>query len=267
MADYAVIRHSLDLVLHLVDTTTGVLLSGIGAVFERDGRPLSLLNKGDGHLILIGSGRTDFRLTVKLRGYLTREVEIRYAELSERYPLYELPMLPDGTLPASGKYRDLQGRLEGLTALEAVWLGDNSCMLRDFNSKKKMMTIFNPHHLLLDRVFYALVNPDAKVYEALKIEERISDTQFLLQDGLKMEFGGNCPVTRRIFGLVQEDGTYLLRISDQGGDSRWLLRCIAGEREWFQTVDIRSPREPPLTLPQEEQDAGIQAGPAGKGGM
>ena len=98
MADYAVIRHSLDLVLHLVDTTTGVLLSGIGAVFERDGRPLSLLNKGDGHLILIGSGRTDFRLTVKLRGYLTREVEIRYAELSERYPLYELPMLPDLSL-------------------------------------------------------------------------------------------------------------------------------------------------------------------------
>ena len=252
--------------LHLVDTTTGVLLSGIGAVFERDGRPLSLLNKGDGHLILIGSGRTDFRLTVKLRGYLTREVEIRYAELSERYPLYELPMLPDGRcLPPENTGICRAGwRAYGPGGCLA---GDNSCMLRDFNSKKKMMTIFNPHHLLLDRVFYALVNPDAKVYEALKIEERISDTQFLLQDGLKMEFGGNCPVTRRIFGLVQEDGTYLLRISDQGGDSRWLLRCIAGEREWFQTVDIRSPREPPLTLPQEEQDAGIRAGPAGKGGM
>ena len=85
MADYAVIRHSLDLVLHLVDTTTGVLLSGIGAVFERDGRPLSLRNKGDGHLILRGSGRTDFRLTVKLRGYRTREVEDVYKRQTLRF--------------------------------------------------------------------------------------------------------------------------------------------------------------------------------------
>lgn len=267
MADHVVIRHSLDLVLHLVDTTTGALLSGNGAVFERDGRPFHFLDKGDGHLILIGTGREDFRLTVTLRGYLKQEIDVRYEQLSERFPLLELPMLPDGTVPGTGKYRDLSGRLEGLTELEAVWLGGAACMIRDFNAKKKMMTIFNPHHLLLDRVFYALVNPDTRVYEALKIEERLSDTQFLLQDKLSMAYGSNYPIARRVFGLVREDGTYLLRISDQGGDPRWLVRCRAGEREWFQTVDFRSPREPPLTMPQEEQAAGETADPAGKGGM
>lgn len=267
MPDYAVIHHSLDLALHLIDTTSGTLLSGNGAVFERDGLPLHFLSKGDGHLLLVGHGRSNFRLTVRLRGYVTRDCDVDYAQLSEKMPLLELPMIPDGTLPFEGKYVDLRGMLPGLTELDAVWLGENSCMIRDFNPKKKTMTIFNPHHLLLDRVFYALVNPEERAYEALKIEESFSETQFLLEKKLEMQYGSNFPIARRVFGLVGEDGAYLLRLSDRGGDSRWLVRCRAGETEWFQTVDLKSPPGAPLQMPEQEQDAEAPADPAGKGGM
>ena len=56
MADHTVIRHQLDLVLHLVDTTTGSLLTGVGARFFCGGKPLHFLSKGDGHLLLMGGG-------------------------------------------------------------------------------------------------------------------------------------------------------------------------------------------------------------------
>ena len=267
MADHTVIRHQLDLVLHLVDTTTGSLLTGVGARFFCGGKPLHFLSKGDGHLLLMGRGREDFRLTVELRGYLPRTIDVRYEELSEKMPLIELPMIPDGSAPALVQYVDLEGKLEGLSALDAVWLGDRSCMIRDFNAKKKSLTVFNPYRLLLDRVFYALVNPQEQVYEPLEIEERISDTQFLLKQGLSMEYGSNFPIARRVFGLVREDGSYLLRLADRGGDSRWLVRCVMGEKEWFQAVDAKVPQESPLSPPQEEPDSEPQEEPAGKGGM
>ena len=139
-------------------------------------------------------------------------------------------------------------------------------MIRSFNPRRGLLTLFNPHHLNMDRVFYALVDPDREVYEALKIEARISDTQFLLADKLNMEFGSHFPVSRRVFGMVQEDGTYLMRLALHGDDPRWVVRCRAGEREWFQTVDTKSLPEPPLKLPNEEQ-AAPRADPAEKGGM
>ena len=46
MADHTVIRHQLDLVLHLVDTTTGSLLTGVGARLFCGGKPLHFLSKG-----------------------------------------------------------------------------------------------------------------------------------------------------------------------------------------------------------------------------
>mgnify|MGYP001622998679 CR=1 FL=1 len=266
MADFTVIRHSLDLVLHLTDTTTGSLLSGADASFTRDGKPIRFLNKGNGHLILIDTGREDFSLGVSLPGYVPRTVSVRYEELKPMYPALELPMIPDGSEKSPGEYAELRGRLEGLTELEAVWLGENACMIRSFNPRRGLLTLFNPHHLNMDRVFYALVDPDREVYEALKIEARISDTQFLLADKLNMEFGSHFPVSRRVFGMVQEDGTYLLRLALHGDDPRWVVRCRAGEREWFQTVDTKSLPEPPLKLPNEEQ-AAPRADPAEKGGM
>ena len=203
MADFTVIRHSLDLVLHLTDTTTGALLSGADASFTRDGKPIRFLNKGNGHLILIDTGREDFSLGVSLPGYVPRTVRVQYEELKPMYPALELPMIPDGSEKGPGEYAELRGRLEGLAELEAVWLGENACMIRSFNPRRGLLTLFNPHHLNMDRVFYALVDPDREVYEALKIEARISDTQFLLADKLNMEFGSHFPVSRRVFGMVQ----------------------------------------------------------------
>ena len=243
-----IISHTLDLALRLVDTTTGRVVVGQDITLLYDGKRVGHMDKG-GHLILTGRGRNDFTLTVRAPGYEPRTVPIRYEALEPHMPYLELQLIPSPDYYSPVPCLTLSGNLPTLKALSAVKAGDSACLIREFDPRKRLLTLFNPHKLELDRTHYALVNPDEETFEPFQVLRRLSDRQFKIDRVLETQFGNYFPICPVVFGRVDPDGGYCLRVRDDSSQQRWLLRLECGaDVVQFKTVDFRKPDS--LTLGQ-----------------
>ena len=240
------LRHTLDLAVRLLDTTSGMLVTGADVALFRDGKRVRHMEKG-GHLILIDTGRTDFTLTVQAPGYELHTSAVYYERLDRGLPALDLHLIPGPGYRAPVPCLTLSGRCPGITSLTAVRAGESACLIREFEPRKRILTLFNPHRLELDRVHYALVNPDAGTYEPFSIVKRISDHEFKLDHPLEGEFGTYFPVCPLIFGRAGPEDTYCLRVRDSGTSAQWMVRWEAGGPPQFKTVDFRRPET--VTLP------------------
>ena len=63
------IHHRLDLVLQLVDTTTGISVEEQDVRFFIEGRQCWPIPRGGGNFVFINTGRSDSTLTLKVFGY------------------------------------------------------------------------------------------------------------------------------------------------------------------------------------------------------
>ena len=239
-------RHSLDLALRLVDTATGRVLAGRDLELRRDGRRVRPLEKEDGYLIFLGEGRRDFDLSVRLRGYEPRQVRVAYAALDKALPLLELHLIPGKDYAPGVPCFSLEGTCPGITALDAVRAGDSACLIREFDPRKRLVTLFNPHKLELDRTFYALVDPDRETYEPFRLIKRIDFQVYKTDRVIETRFGNYFPVCPMVFGGADPDGGYRLRVRDETAQARWIVRWEAGGQTFFQTVDFHRPET--LTL-------------------
>jgi hypothetical protein len=167
-----VIRPSLDLVLRLIDTTTGRALAGGRIDLLRDGGRLHFERREDSRLF-IDNGREDFDLLVRARGFEERRVRVAYGELDEKMPALELHLIPDGRTESGGPVLTLAGEYPGISSIDAVRAGDAPALMREYDERRRLMKIFNPHHLEMNSVFYGVVDPDGGSYEAIEIEKRL----------------------------------------------------------------------------------------------
>lgn len=237
----ALISHSLDLALRLTDTTTGRVVVGQDITVLRDGKRVSHMDKG-GHVVLVGHGRSDFLLTVKAPGYEPQTLPICYEQQDPHMPQLELQLIPSADYYSSVPCLTLSGTLPGLRSLCAVRAGDSACLIREFDPRKRLLTLFNPHKLELERTHYALVNPDEGSFEPFQVVRRLSDQQFKIDRVLESQFGNYFPVCPIVFGRVDPDGSYCLRVRDDSTQQRWLTRQEKGaEQIVFQIVDFRKP--------------------------
>lgn len=239
------IVHRLDLILRLLDTTTGREISATEVSLFRDGKPLHPLEKERGTLIFPGLGREDFVLGLRSKYFESFSLPIRYSELDEKTPTVELHLIPSDVSVSPMRCLTLSGRLPGIRELTAVRAGDTSCLIREFDERKKLMTVFNPHNLELGRTHYALVNPEKGSYERFCIAKRVDDKTLKLDRVIKSEFGSNWPVCPVLFGQTNEEGDYLLRVRDDSSKAKWLIRYMLGEEERFCCVDMSQQRELP----------------------
>ncbi|MEF9972232.1 MAG: hypothetical protein RR731_07965, partial [Oscillospiraceae bacterium] len=143
--DGFVIKHRLDLALQFMDTTTGRPVSGSVLRISRDGKLLCPLEKERGMLVFSGLGRDDFTLSISSREYENREIPIRFGEMDEKLPLLMCQMVPSAANYIPTTCLSLEGKLPGISQLTAVRMGDNACLIREFDPKKKNVTLFNPH--------------------------------------------------------------------------------------------------------------------------
>ena len=127
--------------------------------------------------------------------------------------------------------------MPGITAVDTVRAGESPCLIREWDARKKLLTIFNPHKLNLDRTYYALVDPDKEVYEVFRIVKRISDQVFKLDRPLEMEFKNYFPICPVILGSVGPGDNYSLRVQNDSSHSRWIVRKVCGETASFETLD------------------------------
>ena len=237
----ALISHSLDLALRFTDTTTGRVVVGQDITLLRDGKRVGHMDK-DGHVVLVGWGRSDFTLTVRAPGFEPQTIPIRYEALDPHLPQLELQLIPGADYYSPIPCLTLSGTLPGLRALTAVRAGDSACLIREFDPRKRVLTLFNPHKLELARTHYALVNPDEETFEPFQIVRRLSDQQFKIDRVLESQFGNYFPVGPVVFGRVDPGGGYCLRVRDDSSQQRWLTRRQEEpEQIIFQTVDFRKP--------------------------
>ena len=246
MVKTLVFTHSLSLALRLVDTTTGRNISGRGFTARADGTVIHFSEKADGVLIFQNLNSRSFRLELTSPAYEKAELEVDLDGLDKALPLVEVHLIPSDGYPGAVEFLTLEGILPGIGELSAVRMGDNACLIREFDPRRRMATLFNPHHLELDRVFYALVDPDRNVCEPFRILRRVNDQTIKVDRVLEMPFRNYFPISAMVFGRCDPDGGYRLRVRDDGAAARWLIRWTVDGEARFRVVDFRETPYPKL---------------------
>lgn len=238
-----VITHRLNLVLRFIDTTTGRPISGSELMLSTGGKMLHPIEKEQGTFIFINLEKNDFDLDIKSRSFESCSVPIRFSELDAKVPEKDIQLIPSSTNISPAPCIGLQGCIQGISDLNAVRIGDNACLIREFDPRKRLLTLFNPHKLELSRTSYALLNPDKRCFESFKIVKRIDDNTIKIDKVLDSEFNNYFPITPIYFGKTSEDGNYLLRVRDDSSNPNWLIHYKIGDKTYFQSVDLRQTHE------------------------
>lgn len=234
-----VFTHRLDMALRLVDTTSGWNISGHKISVFADGEQVRFSEKGDHMLIFQNLGKRAFHMKITSPDYEPVEREVDLDTMSSGVPLLEVHLIPGRNFPGGTEFLEMEGLLPGIRELSAVRLGDNACLIREFDSRRRMVTVFNPHRLALDRVQYAVVDPDRGMFEPFQIQRQVNDQTLKIDRLLEMPFKNYFPITPEVFGVTRPDGSYCLRLRDDAKDARWLIRWVTDGDPQFRMVDFR----------------------------
>jgi len=249
-----VFTYSLKFALRLVDTTTGKEVTDYGIRILMDGVAERFVTKG-GVLIFQELEKRAFQMEVCTPAYEPVSMPVDLDALDKRLPMIELHLIPSDRHPSRMEMLTMTGICPGIEELCAVRVEDNVCMIRDFDPRKRQMKIFNPHRLALDRVFYALVNPDENVFESFRIQHLDDDQIAKIDHVIETSFKNYFPVTPIVFGLVQPDGSYCLRVRDDWENAQWLVRWTSEGKTHFRVFDLRGEKE----LPVEGEEGSVLA--------
>lgn len=241
-----VFTHRLDLALRLVDTTSGANVPGAGICVRMDGKRVWFAEKRDHLLIFQGLEKRAFRMEVSSPSFEPLETEVDLDALDQAQPLLELHLVPGRDYPGGVDFFTVEGRLPGIGELSAVPLGENNCLIREFDPRRRIAKIFNPHHLSLDRVGYALVDPDHNRFEPFRILRSMDDQTLKIDRILETEFKNYFPIVPQVQGITRPDGSYCLRVRDNGERAKWLLRWVRDGDVCFRFVDFRETPAPRL---------------------
>lgn len=230
-----IIKYRLDLVLQLIDTTTGrEVLEGNIKMF-RNGIQFLPIGKGAGRFLCINMGREDFELQINVYGYESSTVSVRFSQLEREIPMKEVFLIPDGTVQKGAELQVLTGKLQGITSIEAIEMGRADLYIKDYDSKGKM-TIFNPHNLQLQNVHYGLLHSKSNSYENFTIKKIINMSEVVINSDFSGIFQENNAIKRIIFGIVWEDGRYLLKGRKTRDEKEYLVKfCVKG-KYYFQKL-------------------------------
>ena len=140
MAD-AEIHYKLDLIVRLVDTTTGKAIGQRQVTFKNEEQVIPFLRRDEGLYILLNRGRNDIELVIQVTGYLPAKVQICYAELSENYPEVEVAMIPEVSTNGFIDMLTLTGHCPGMESIVAVSLKKPYGAVDSYLEKKQTLRL------------------------------------------------------------------------------------------------------------------------------
>lgn len=245
--DASVIHYRLDLLIRLIDTTTGFEVEERNVRFWHEGREVHPVPRGSGNYVFLNSGREDGSLEVRVFGYDSCRVDIRYDALDSQLPIKEVFLIPSENTGKGMPVITFSGRLPGITAIEAVNLGSPCCCISEFDERKRIMKLFKTHRAGMEDIFYGLVHPDRKDYEPFEVVKGISESSVKIKEPLKEPFSVNSPIARIIFGRVTPEGDYCIRVRDDAERLLYLVRYVAEGNVKFQITDFHNLGEAKLT--------------------
>lgn len=234
-----VIRTTLDLLIRLQDTTTGLSVEETSVKFLMNGQEFRPTSRGFGNYILINYGRENGLMQVMGYGYEPFTTYVDYDKLDERLPTVDVFLIPSESTSGSHKLLSLQGNLKGLSSLECIHPGRPLSGIREFDPKKRIMTIYAPNRRMnMVHSYYGLLHSERKDYEVIEITEQIDNNKVIVKEPLQEEFAVNDPICRRIFGSVDEEGNYLMRVRDDGKKQVYLVRYVINGEVGYTSVDF-----------------------------
>ena len=239
MEEASTIRHRLDLVIQLVDTTTGAAVEEQDVRFFIKGKQCWPIPRGGGNFVFINTGRGDNTLTLKVYGYEDAVIDVQYEKLDKVVPLKQVFLIPSEKLAKGERLCSLTGTLQGLEEIEAVSLSQSNLCYSEFNEKKCLLKLFLARgRLSMENVHYGLISEDRGHYEHFEVLEEVPPNMVKLKEPLTETFTVNSPIARVVFGDVSPDGSYLLRVRDDAQMVRYLVRYRVNGEYRFQTVDF-----------------------------
>ena len=237
MGAQATIHHRLDLALRLVDSVTGKVIEERSVRFLTQSPEKTAIPRGAGLYLFLNCGREDFEMEVHVYGYEPQKIEISYPKEEEQLPIREVYLLPLDN-PVKENVLTLRGRLPGIEEIEAVSLTDANCCIKEFDARKRIMTVLNQKNIRFHHTHYGLLNRERTAYEHFEVEKEISAQAIKCKRKLEREFFINQPVVRVIFGQTAAQGDYVLKVKNEEM-AQYLVRFVVDGKEFFQRVDFR----------------------------
>lgn len=236
------VNYKLDLVVNLLDTTTGYPIQQKEVMFHSSGQIVAMNKRGDGTYILMNHGREDMDLEVSVKGYLPKTVPIRYEELSQQYPTVEVPLVPVVLPYGYHDFCTVEGEMEGITDIAAISVTKMDASLGAYNMKKGTIRLFASRRL--DETRYAVYHKEEEEFEEFCIVKK-SEQGFLLQlkDPLQKECRPEEGIARIVHGITDVNGRYLLRVRMDGKGKGYLVRYTVNGLTKFKRIEFGDERE------------------------
>ena len=241
----SVFGSKLDLLVRLIDTTTGAQVTERNVVFKRNGIPVNPDPREPGTYLFINTGREDFLMRIETFGYEVYETRVRYEELDVRLPECDVFLMPSESMSKGEQVLSYSGTLPFLKTIEAVCLGRPVCFANSFVAKTNALSVFvgsGGTVNLTDR-FYGLLHSDKESYEKIEVVATYTPQSVKLKEPIKEEQVSNLAVMRVIFGSVDENGNYLLRVRDSGTGVRYMVRFELEDEVIFSEIEFNKEEE------------------------
>lgn len=241
------IRYTLDLLVRLIDTTTGAVVTERDVHFRKDKKTVLPVPRGNGNYVFLNTGRKDCTLDVAVSDFEPAHVTVRYEELDAFLPIKDVFLIPSENTAKGENVVTLTGNLSGIEAIEAVRVGRSYCTVKSFDARKRMLSLFKANGPGMEEICYGLIHADRMTFEAFEVEKVISPVSLKLKKPLQEEFRENSPISRIVYGQWNAAGDYLLRVRDDGTNLKYLVRYVVSGVPAFQTVDFHDPETLRLT--------------------
>ena len=237
----SVISSRLDLLVRLIDTTTGAAVEERNVLFLRGEIPVRPEPRGPGTFVFINTGREDFLMRIRVKGFDEYESRVCYEELNERIPAFNVFLIPSENTKKGERVLSLSGNLPFLETLEAVNLNRVICHANSFDQKTNVLSIFGQagEGIFLYDTWYGLLDGSKLSFEKIEVIGNETPQSVLLKSPIETELTSNTPLIRVVFGSVRENGDYALRVRDDGEEIKYLVRYTVKGEARFKTVDFR----------------------------
>lgn len=236
MSACAAIRHRLDLALRLIDTVDGRTIENTKANFYTASPGVRAIPKNGGIYLFLNIEREAFEMEIHVYGYEKKRVFIDFLTEEEKVPIRDIYLLPLDT-SIGDDILTLRGNLSGIEEIEAVSLSNTNCCIKEFDARKKIMSVLNQRNVRFHHKHYGLVNREKTAYEHFEVEKEISHQEIKCKNKLEKEYFINQPISRVIFGQINEEGDYILKVANEE-NALYLIRYVLAKETFYQRVDF-----------------------------
>ena len=231
----------LDLVVRLLDTTTGIPIAQRQIFFSAEGQVLKFFQRGIGVFILMNQGRKDMKLTVDAAGYESRTIDICYDALSTKFPEIEVPMIPKVKEYGYNDILTLEGEMPGMESIDAVPWKFPCAVAAKYLAPRRLMKLFSAKSL--EERSYALIHEDSMEFEEFLIAGKQDKLTLVLRYPLEGACAPEETITRIVRGNVDPSGKYLLRVQQDGSGTDYLVRYVVDGKAAYKRIVFEHPEE------------------------